>query len=298
MKTVFREILDLSRQAPSEGLRFGAVTLMVSAMDQKPAATLPADDVSLASILGLPEQKWESIKARLLDPVFGWEQVGDRWVNRYLKALTEKQRAPKPANPKPSASKITFNAATAKFDGITDKRRAAWQTLHPTADLDIMLAGCANWLLDHPADLAKTRDFSKRITNWIKRERVRNPAPQLKDPVKESGEHFMAFWGAYHPSRRINFTRAASTWKALDLDREVEAVMAGLQRWINSRDWHEKNGEFVPSPDKWLLAKRWLDSPAPYQQTAILRDRAGRVVGHDRSMKDLDHGKAGAIRAR
>jgi hypothetical protein len=300
MKTVFTEIIDQTKQIGGVGARYVGTALMVASLDQIPPATLPADDDAISALIDLDLVQWLKIKQMVLTGA--WGMMNGRWVNKPLQGhlrmplLKPKKTSVAPAGE--AAGAIRFNPALACFEGVDAKRKIAWQKLHPAADIDILLAECANWLLDNPTDLAKTRNFSKRITNWVKRARVINPAPMLKDPIKESGPHFLSFWAAYHPARQINFTRAASVWKSLDLDREVETVMAGLGRWLESKDWREKDGEFVPSPDKWLLAKRWLDAPAAFKQTAIIRDRSGRVVAHDRSMTERDYGEFGAFSVR
>lgn len=300
MKTVFTEIIDQTKQIGGVGARYVGTALMVASLDQIPPATLPVDDDAICALIDLDLSQWLKIKQIVLGRE--WGMKSGRWANkslrRHILVPAPKLKKAGEASSGEAAGAIRFNPALACFEGVDAKRKCAWQKLHPAADIDILLAECANWLLDNPADLAKTRNFSKRITNWVKRARVINPAPMLKDPIKESGPHFLLFWATYHPARQINFTRAASVWKSLDLDREVETVMAGLGRWLESKDWQEKDGEFVPSPDKWLLAKRWLDAPAAFKQSAIIRDRSGRVVAHDRSMTERDYGDFGAFSAR
>lgn len=300
MSTVFTEMLEQSRRIDGVGAKYVGVALMVASMEQAPQATLPADDGEIAALIDLSVESWEKIKQKVLSG--DWELAGGRWVNKslhtYIGAQRKKPEKEKVARTPGSTGSISFDPSTASFIGADEKRKTAWQKLHPAADIEILLAGLANWLLDNPKEMQKTRNFAKRITNWIKRERVTNPAPMLKDPIKESGPVFMAFWAAYHPARQINFTRAASVWKALGLDDGAEQVMDGLRRWHESREWQDKGGEFVPSPDKWLLAKRWLDSPAAHKQSAVIKDRSGRVVGHDRSTTGRDYGQFGSFGAR
>lgn len=278
---------------------------MVAAMDQTPPASLPGDDGEIAALIGLSLEHWLPVKAKVL--AREWSMMGGRWHNRALinyitapqsKKKTGEATATATATASTAIGAISFVPATASFEGVDAKRKAAWQRLHPAADIDILLAGLANWLLDHPKEMAKTRNFAKRITNWVKKERVINPTPTLKDPIKESGPVFMAFWAAYHPARQINFTRAASIWKSNDLDGNADQIMDGLKRWMETKEWQDQNGEFVPAPDKWLLAKRWLDSPAAFKQSAIIKDRSGRVVGIDRSLTERDYGSFGSFSAR
>lgn len=116
---------------------------------------------------------------------------------------------------------------------------------------------------------------------------------QIED-ANVGSEHFMAFWEAYHPRKRVNFAQSRDMWKSLDLDGQDKEVMEGLDRWNKSMDWHNNDGQWIPSPDKWLEKKRWMDHPAPYK-VGLVKDRAGRSVTHEHGDLQRDYGPNGSF---
>lgn len=295
MKTVFTDMLEQARHIEGVGAKYVGVALMVAAMDQKPAGTLPASDEAIAALIGLAPERWESIKKRVL--AHGWVMKQGRWANKDLSAYVEDGTAPLTGDGKrASAGVIKFNEAEARFDGITPKRMAAWQQINPLADLEFQLHIAAVHLLDNPKKLASTRNFAKYITNWMKKSVLlgKLQVKPLADPVKESSEAFKEFWSAYHERRRVNFSNAAAVWMAAGLDGRAVEVMAGLERWNKSQDWMVSDGEFVPAPDRWLQKLCWLDSPAPYK-VSLVKDRTGRVMTYEHGQVERDYGPIGSF---
>lgn len=43
-----------------------------------------------------------------------------------------------------------------------------------------------------------------------------------------------------------------------------QAILAGLERWLASRQWKNEGGRYVPSLKRWLEEKMWLETPLPY----------------------------------
>jgi len=46
--------------------------------------------------------------------------------------------------------------------------------------------------------------------------------------------------------------------------------MSGLKRAVNSKEWKEQEGRFIPYPATWLRKSRWLDE---YTEDEIHFDR-------------------------
>ena len=72
---------------------------------------------------------------------------------------------------------------------------------------------------------------------------------------------FEAFWEAYPRRRRTNKPGSFRSWKKAGV--APEAIMAGLERWKQSRDWLKDGGEFVCGPAVWLNRRSWEDYPEP-----------------------------------
>lgn len=60
----------------------------------------------------------------------------------------------------------------------------------------------------------------------------------------------------------------------------VGELPAGLDRWKGSKMWRQDNGKYIPSLNKWLAEKRWLDRP-PQDEMARLRNVRQSSSGRD-----------------
>jgi len=100
----------------------------------------------------------------------------------------------------------------------------------------------------------------------IKRKEDKVSGPKL-DAVQR--DRFEEFWKLY-PRKRNKFD-AMQVWNTLNPDDELfEAIMAGLDKAINSKEWKEQEGRFIPYPATWLRKSRWLDE---YTEDEIHFDR-------------------------
>ena len=70
---------------------------------------------------------------------------------------------------------------------------------------------------------------------------------------------FESFWNAF--PLKIGKDKALEVWMTLLPD--ADKVMAGLQRWKNSRQWDREDGRFIPRAWRWLSEKQYLDHPDP-----------------------------------
>jgi len=100
----------------------------------------------------------------------------------------------------------------------------------------------------------------------IKRKEDKVSGPKL-DAVQR--DRFEEFWKLY--PRKRNKYDAMQVWSSLNPDDELfEAIMAGLKRAVNSKEWKEQEGRFIPYPATWLRKSRWLDE---YTEDEIHFDR-------------------------
>jgi len=100
----------------------------------------------------------------------------------------------------------------------------------------------------------------------IKRKDDKVSGPKL-DAVQK--DRFEEFWKLY-PRKRNKFD-AMQVWSTLNPDDELfEAIMSGLKKAVNSKEWKEQEGRFIPYPATWLRKSRWLDE---YTEDEIHFDR-------------------------
>lgn len=89
----------------------------------------------------------------------------------------------------------------------------------------------------------------------VKRKDDKVSGPKLDALQKD---RFEEFWKLY--PRKRNKYDAMQVWSSLNPDDELfEAIMAGLKKAVNSKEWKEQEGRFIPYPATWLRKSRWLD---------------------------------------
>lgn len=82
-----------------------------------------------------------------------------------------------------------------------------------------------------------------------------NPPPRPDSP------EFTRFWSAY--PRKTDKAAARRSWKRQKLDVQVAAVLNGLDRAVQSRQWTTEDGRFIPYPATWLNRQGWTEHPDP-----------------------------------
>lgn len=84
--------------------------------------------------------------------------------------------------------------------------------------------------------------------------------PVPKPSSEPAPAAFLAFWSAY--PRREARQAALAAWQKLRPPPETVAeIMAGLDRWQQSRQW--LTDRVIPHPATWLNQRRWQDEPEP-----------------------------------
>lgn len=73
---------------------------------------------------------------------------------------------------------------------------------------------------------------------------------------------FYRFWEAY--PRKINKKQALDEWNKIRPDAELaDAIITGVERWKQSKQWTDDDGQYIPYPDSFLSKERWKDEVRP-----------------------------------
>lgn len=96
------------------------------------------------------------------------------------------------------------------------------------------------------------------------RPRATTVAQRLRDVTRVvyADAGFLAFWAAY--PNKTNKPEAAEAWHllgAVDNSATAGAVLAGVQHWARTWEWHKDHGAYVPRPDRFLNQHRWEARP-------------------------------------
>ena len=76
------------------------------------------------------------------------------------------------------------------------------------------------------------------------------------------GRSFTEFWRLYPAGKGGDREEAWRVWRDIaPTAAEADKILAGLQDWIDSDQWAEDNGRYIPGAAKFLRESRWLSPP-------------------------------------
>ncbi len=85
-----------------------------------------------------------------------------------------------------------------------------------------------------------------------------NPNPNPNTNPANADDRFNEFWDAY--PRHEDKKNAKKAFDKLKPDADMLRLMlTSIDRWKQSDQWQENNGQFVPYPATWLNGERWKD---------------------------------------
>lgn len=97
---------------------------------------------------------------------------------------------------------------------------------------------------------------TQRKANHKPRTKNQEPQPKPAQPVDLG--LFDQFWAAY--PRKVAKPEAMKAWLKLRPEADLlAAILAGLARAKQSRDWLKDDGQYIPHPSTWLNQRRWED---------------------------------------
>ena len=77
------------------------------------------------------------------------------------------------------------------------------------------------------------------------------------------GRLFTEFWNKYPAGKGGDREEAWKAWRDLSpTAADANSILAGLQDWIDSDQWAENGGRYIPGAAKFLNQKRWLSPPS------------------------------------
>jgi hypothetical protein len=111
----------------------------------------------------------------------------------------------------------------------------------------------------------------------------RAAAKKKQDAVTD--DRFWTFWNAWPKKTKWGLAQVYEVWASLSLtDDTVGAIVASVEKWKLSTSWTKDNGQFIPTPKRWLEERRWEADPGgPVQPGPRIQPRPGA----GRSNRDL-----------
>lgn len=148
----------------------------------------------------------------------------------------------------------TFNSVRAfqeLFPYATDRKIA--NALKKLEDCGVIMTGNFN---KNPIDRTTWytfTDYGMRIVHDRNRENFQKPKSK-----KETHEgEFEIFWQAY-PKKKAKGTAERAFEKAIK-KTDLDTLLCAIEDQKDSKQWQEKNGQFIPYPATWLNAECWKD---------------------------------------
>jgi len=136
-----------------------------------------------------------------------------------------------------------------------------------------LLSDCSHWIEMDSREALETLYSSSRDT--LEQKRIEeNRIEENLSPVETTGGAFDTFWEAY--PKKLSKKDALRAWKKVG-DSKLSEVLASLEVWKKTADWHKDGGQFIPYPATWLNKGLWRENP----QTAV-------AVSHE-GMFDLEN---------
>ena len=90
---------------------------------------------------------------------------------------------------------------------------------------------------------------------------MRNPSP-VRRKETDLDELFNMFWDNY--PRKESKPAARKAFEKIKPDRALtEQIVESVQKWKQSSQWSENDGQFIPYPASWLNQRKWEDEPQP-----------------------------------
>lgn len=85
---------------------------------------------------------------------------------------------------------------------------------------------------------------------------------RVTSPVARETESDFETWWRHYP-KKTGKIAARGEWMKLKPTKEtpLDAMIATLQVQCRSQDWLEKDGQFIPDPERYLKKGKWLDEP-------------------------------------
>jgi hypothetical protein len=120
------------------------------------------------------------------------------------------------------------------------------------------------------AEMLENRCFE----SWV----VKKRRQAKRKPPAGYSEHFIEFWGLYHPLRRKAKRKAFEAWWNAGIDEPelLELCKSTLQWQKISREWQEEDGKYFPLATTWLNGRRWEDeNPCPESRIEEYTDMFG-----------------------
>ncbi len=83
------------------------------------------------------------------------------------------------------------------------------------------------------------------------------------------GRSFTEFWRLYPAGKGGDREEAWKVWRDIaPTAAEADKILAGLQDWIDSDQWAEDNGRYIPGAAKFLRESRWVSPPVVVEGVA------------------------------
>ena len=167
-------------------------------------------------------------------------------------------------------SVIEYGLDQKKPQGLESHGRIFFKMAKPTLDAGWRMAeGGKKGQLTRRLRKGSPNEGEKEKEGENENETENEIETETEDESLPGGCAFDEFWNLYPV--KIDRDGAKAVFEELARDREK--ILEGLKLWLDSKQWRDDGGRFIPRPVKWLKEKHYLQCPpqsVPYGATGEL----------------------------
>lgn len=177
---------------------------------------------------------------------------------------------------------ISYALDGEEISGLTQHQRASFLLIKPTLDSARKKAASGK-----QGGSKSKANASKPQANASEKEREKEKEGEIEKEIEKENECYISlktegantvdgigappfdgrlfteFWNNYPAGKGGDREEAWKAWRELAPTAEVaNSILVGLQDWIDSDQWAEKGGRYIPGAAKFLIQKRWLSPPS------------------------------------
>ncbi|MHC4574378.1 MAG: hypothetical protein ACYS76_09650 [Planctomycetota bacterium] len=100
---------------------------------------------------------------------------------------------------------------------------------------------------------------------------------------------FNQFWSVY--PKKVGKLAAERAWKTAKKNKKlppIETVIEAVERQKASENWHKKNGQYIPGPQRWINEGRWMDEQTKSALDEYMERSAAEAAAEEGDVIDVE----------
>lgn len=229
-----------------------AVNLWARSWHQRPAASVPDNDIVLASMAMVPLGVWREIRDAVMD---AWVKCSDgRWYHPVVAEKALESWGEKRGYRKRVDNFTEHQRARARKGWETKKKNAGALPGHNSGNAPAMPNECPDNANERDRDRDRDRDLKSANALSVD---ASAPKPSVRPSVKGYTEEFERWWAVY--PKRESKGAAFSAFQRAKTRTTVQVLMDAAAAYAKRRAADERGHLYTKMPTTWLNQNCWDD---------------------------------------